>query len=1139
LDWDNLPSGSFNIDTVPSKPFHLKKYILPEPVIIKAGLPKLMPNTASGILHFGEEEGLPGSTVSGTLVDRHGIVWLATDKGICRYTGEYLSFYSFIEKAPEGNIYQISHMGMDNEGKIWILTHSNGIYILDYDNHLVSHYKANILGFGIAFDQYGKAWVASRQGLLIIDKERTTIKNIRKFEADRPENTVFNIAKDHYNNIWIGTGGPEGVISVIDSTQRKQKNISTREGMLNTSTVEFFEDSRGNMWIGTLGKEPGVNVISLKNKTIGSVGLANGFQGKGVEINEDAEGRIWIAKSDSIYVFNRERTAFKNMVTKFKMLQQFKGSSLVDRLGNLWIGSIDKGVLLINTKAPLIESLTVETALSEQNVWGIKEDKNGNVWMATRKGINIYDPHENKIKILGASQGLASDLVGRMSKDRNSNFWVSTNSGFSRIDPGKQILINYTPSIDLLNLGFYLFLEDRKGRFWYCSTEGIVVQDVKESSLRLLNKPREFFSGIWDVAIDSSDNLWIGSDNGISVVDPVANTFKTLSEKEGLCHNVVQKIVVRSNGEVWIATQKGLSVVNPDKFTITNFTSKEGLRPDAIYDLAEQDKNMYAGSSNGLIAISKVPREGDKSEWQLINYNKGAGFPFNDFNQSTGISTKNGQTWWGILPVVTVVTRQPAADTVMPQVYITGINIMDQTPSFVSFSTLKKNLNVTDTVWYESGKKYYLANALPPDSGYLVKNRIRWDSVTAAFSIPLHLSLPYHQNSISFSITNNDIRQRDKIVYRYILEGVDNNWSNPADKGISKNYYNLSPGKYTFKVIAKGLNGKWSKPEELTFAIRPPWWQTWWAYLLYALVFVTVVWLIVQYRSRALKEQNLRLEQQVALRTRELKRSLEDLKSTQAQLIQSEKMASLGELTAGIAHEIQNPLNFVNNFSEVNAELIEELKSEKAKEKGERDEQLENELLNSIADNEKKINHHGKRADAIVKGMLQHSKTSTGLKEPIDINKLADEYLRLAYHGLRAKDKSFNASIITGYDESIGKISVIPPDIGRVLLNLFNNAFYAVAEKRKQAGTDYEPTVLVSTKKLKDKIEISVKDNGTGIPQKVADKIFQPFFTTKPTGQGTGLGLSLSYDIIKAHGGALTVKGIEGEGAEFIVNLPI
>jgi two-component system, NtrC family, sensor kinase len=287
-----------------------------------------------------------------------------------------------------------------------------------------------------------------------------------------------------------------------------------------------------------------------------------------------------------------------------------------------------------------------------------------------------------------------------------------------------------------------------------------------------------------------------------------------------------------------------------------------------------------------------------------------------------------------------------------------------------------------------------------------------------------------------------------------------------------------------------------------------------------SVIFSLLVWRNNRYKQRA----NLKLEA-----------ALNHLKTTQAQLIQSEKMASLGELTAGIAHEIQNPLNFVNNFSEVNKELISELVEEV--DKGNTNEVKS--LANDIRENEEKINHHGKRADAIVKGMLQHSRATSAVKEPTDINKLADEYLRLAYHGLRAKDKTFNATLKTDFDNSIGKVNVIPQDMGRVILNLITNAFYAVAEKKKQLPERYEPTVSVSTKRINGKVEISVRDNGNGMPQKVVDKIFQPFFTTKPTGQGTGLGLSMSYDIVKAHSGEIKVETKEGEGSEFIIQLPV
>jgi two-component system NtrC family sensor kinase len=304
------------------------------------------------------------------------------------------------------------------------------------------------------------------------------------------------------------------------------------------------------------------------------------------------------------------------------------------------------------------------------------------------------------------------------------------------------------------------------------------------------------------------------------------------------------------------------------------------------------------------------------------------------------------------------------------------------------------------------------------------------------------------------------------------------------------------------------------------------------------LISAILILLIVYRNNKSKQKANTLLNQQkeeIEQQKNKAESTLSELKSAQAQLIQSEKMASLGELTAGIAHEIQNPLNFVNNFSEVSNELLHEMKEELTK--GDKDEAMT--IADDVIQNLEKISHHGLRASGIVKGMLDHSRSNSGTKEPVDINVLADEYLRLAYHGLRAKDKSFNATLNTDFDASIDKIQVVPQDMGRVILNLITNAFYTVHEKKKSSSGNYDPTVTVKTKKSGNNVEVQVTDNGNGIPQKALDKIFQPFFTTKPTGQGTGLGLSLSYDIVKAHGGELKVETKEGIGSTFIIKLPI
>jgi signal transduction histidine kinase len=296
-------------------------------------------------------------------------------------------------------------------------------------------------------------------------------------------------------------------------------------------------------------------------------------------------------------------------------------------------------------------------------------------------------------------------------------------------------------------------------------------------------------------------------------------------------------------------------------------------------------------------------------------------------------------------------------------------------------------------------------------------------------------------------------------------------------------------------------------------------------YVLVGGLAAVLIFAAIQYRNNRQKQ----------LANKVLENTLNNLRSTQQQLIQQEKMASLGELTAGIAHEIQNPLNFINNFAQVNEEFIEE--AEDAIKKGQPGEAMS--ILRNLKDNQEKINQHGQRADSIVKGMLQHSRSSSGQKEPTDINALIDEYSRLSYHGWRAKDNAINISLKKSFDPSINSISIVPQDMCRVILNLCNNAFYAVSEKKKIQPGEYEPTVEVSTAQMDHKVEIKIKDNGSGIPNAATKKIFQPFFTTKPAGQGTGLGLSLSYDIIKSIGGEIRVESKEAEGSIFTIVIPL
>ena len=407
------------------------------------------------------------------------------------------------------------------------------------------------------------------------------------------------------------------------------------------------------------------------------------------------------------------------------------------------------------------------------------------------------------------------------------------------------------------------------------------------------------------------------------------------------------------------------------------------------------------------------------------------------------------------------------------------------------------------------------------------------------------IDLSHSQNNLLISYLGIHYDDPDGNQFAYRMIPADIAWREVGNNR-SAFYYNLRPGQYHFQVKAANVNGLWSEEKELlAIHISPPWWKTVVAYIAYITVFFSFLYGLYKYQKKRLLDKELRAAHEKELeQAKEIEKAYHQLKTTQSQLIHSEKMASLGELTAGIAHEIQNPLNFVNNFSDVSGELIDEAVKEL-----ENDDPAEaKEILLDLKENLSKINHHGDRASSIVKGMLDHSRTSTGERISTDINTLCDEYLRLAFHGMRARDKSFNAKYEIDFADHLPKIRIVPQDIGRVILNLLNNAFQAASASSVQVSSTNSalpagkrprlPTVRIATRQHNDQILITVSDNGPGIPEDIRDKIFQPFFTTKPTGQGTGLGLSLSYDIIKAHGGNILVATDTQVGTEFTVELP-
>jgi len=1130
FNFEDLPENVFQLDTIPMA---FRKAIIPKPVVTKMDQPRRVPELHHAILQLSKTEGLPSDEIKEIMENEDGTYWIATyEGGLSLYNGESINTYNYD---------QIFNIAKDQEGRLWLGT-ADGMVVLDFENNIeTSFFRGNAIT-DVYCDHNNKIWwIHWLNGLYTMKSDMTELHKVANEGFNRP----IRILEDSANNLWIGIAGNDLHISVISPDRKSFKDIHGTAEYNIGFVAKLFEDSKGTIWIDALQQEPLILGFNLKEKTAKTLNKENGYHGFGRLFEEDDRGRLWIFQRDSVYVLSADQNQLRSFATLgIPASNNRMGYVIKDKQGVLWLGTHNRGVELIDPNSPLIESLDADNGLNNPDVWSVEETSRGDIWLGSNGNIDVLNRKQETVKRLNNQQlkHRRPGAIYKIEEFEKDNIFISGAGGFSVFDRGQNSVTYYSLETSL-NTTIRDFVVDENNLFWLATnTDGILVYDTARSTIKKLSIDGALVPPTTSNKIieDGNGNYWAIANDGIIIINKEENTLRRIGVSEGLINNDVTNILLRNNTELWVATSEGLSVIDITSQTITNLGKEEGIIPPVLYELNQRDGIVYLGSSEGLIEVKPPAEKSDP--WLYYKYGVEQGFGANDYSANASTLLKNGELWFpGATPdlQINIIAPDVIVDTTSMKTQITGISIMDQDQSFDSYTKYETLLSENDTLWEAGKDKYFLKSTLPSDTGYVFENNIQWDSLPVPFKLPLGLKLPYDQNYLRFQYANFRVLNRDKIAFRYILEGYDSKWNYPGSKSVSKNYFNLPPGKYTFQVETRELSGKWGSQAHYTFSILPPWWQTWWAYLLYAIIVIGGIWSIVQYRSRQLKRKNRLLEEKVAFRTKELQKTITSLKSTQAQLIQSEKMASLGELTAGIAHEIQNPLNFVNNFSEVNRELIEELKEEKAKTKKERDEKLEEELLTDIDQNLEKISHHGKRADSIVKGMLQHSRASSGEKEPTDINMLADEYLRLAYHGLRAKDKSFNATLDTDFDKDIGKIDIIPQDMGRVILNLITNAFHAVQERKKRGEKGYEPTVTVSTKTIGDTIQVAVKDNGNGVPQQIIKRIFEPFFTTKPSGRGTGLGLSMSYEIVtKGHGGELKVTSKEGEGTIFTIILP-
>jgi len=1075
--------------------------------------------------------------ILGITQDAKGYIWVASDVGLYRYDGYQFKLYLNDPLNP-GSLgsNQLESICTDKNGNIWIGTAGYGLDRFDPVTEVFTHYRHNpsdastIIHNKITAllqDSDGDLWIGTHGGL-----DRLIIKTGRfyhyRHEARDPNSLscdqVRSIYQDHRGTIWIGTGSPfpnddsgpeDGGLNRFDKKAGKfiryLHDPKDPHSLISNKVCGMLEDSRGTFWVGTAGdglhtmdRDKGVFERHLYDPShrdkLSRPPLPSPASYDHIRfITEDVSGGIWIgtvlAGMNHYDPVTQKAIHCDGTKNSFGLLDNTAWCSFISHEGVLWVGSWNGNLYRTDPIQKDIPFTRVDNGTSV-----LFEEDSNTLWAGTFDGL-INQISKNVVRKISSSNDNTipkfNGGVSAICKSHDGDLWIGTGNGLRRINKKTNEIARFDH--DEKNAGSLSsgpvndIIEDKKGLLWIATQDGINVMDIpKKLFTHYRHDPEDTgsLSNQWVLELheDASGNLWAGCYKGAGI-----NLFnkQTGKFKHYLLGLSVFCMFEDADGILWVGTDGGFFRYN---------------RPEDAFVLFEDPKrNIKTGS----IAVNAIMEDGKRTLWMstslgIIRLNA-ARNEINIFGRNCGVNainlgtsclrSHNGKLYFGgPSGYYSFFPDSISSNSKTPQIVLADFRIGDQSIMPGPKSPLK--------VPIDEAKK---------------------------------IILNYRQNVFSFDYAGIHYSSPEDNKHLFMLENYDNNWRQSGTEHTAY-YYNVPPGHYILRIKTASSNDIWTE-KSIAIIITPPWWRTWWAYCLYGILFIIAVYSIHRYqKQRVIKTEREKTRVKELLQAKEIEKAYHELKITQSQLVQQEKMASLGELTAGIAHEIQNPLNFVNNFSEVNTELIEELRMKNEKLKIEDGEVKE--LLNDIKDNSEKINLHGKRADAIVKGMLQHSRTSTGKKEASDINKLAEEYLRLAYHGLRAKDKSFNVETETDFDSSVGKINIIPQDIGRVFLNLINNAFYAVHERQKEEGDAYKPIVLISTRKIDGKIEIRVSDNGNGMPDSIKEKIFQPFFTTKPTGQGTGLGLSLAYDIIKAHGGEIKVESKEGDLTTFIIQLP-
>ncbi|MEM1096758.1 MAG: two-component regulator propeller domain-containing protein [Bacteroidota bacterium] len=1102
-----------------------RRYALPGWIVLLM-VSWLSPVYGQAFRHLSVEDGLPSNTVHSVVEDRAGYIWIGTTQGLVRHDG-----YSF-------QTYR--HQPGDSTSLV-----SNRVTVVQPNDD-------------------GTLWVGTEAGLSHLDPQTGLFRQYRHDPSDSTTisgNGVEALHRDAQGRLWIGTfdGGLNRYDAATNRFYRYPLPSPNYPGSMIREVAAIDEDASGHLWLGTL--TDGIVVVDPKTASVRSYVFDPDDPSSNVVIDlvlmEDRSvwaatgvGALRVDRSTGVSQWYRASDGMQTGLTSDFVLGFYATDD-----GGLWVATLGGGLNRWHPEQgwqPAYRHDPQESSsLSHDDVRRVYVSRDGMIWVSTLGGgLNVFDPSSEVFQVITHQAGDASSLsqnhITGLHVGAQGAVWATTfEMGLNRYDPASGNVTQYTANgeaeLRITDQSTTAVIETRDGVVWV-GMLGAGLDRLDLGVQRILSyepvdgDSTSLRTSLVQKLLEGRDgSLWIGSyGDGVNRYDSTTDGFESyvfgVGDEVPLDDNIVTALAEAPNGVVWVGTETGLKYVDRSVGELRTASQSWAEAQQAILALWAGQEGVLLWATESALYQAGVVSEGDDSA-RIDNLEK-------------------------LLDIASVQSLYEAPSGILWLGLATGRLVrFELGTGYVREFGRRHGLPLggftTAVAQHESGTLYWgnmnglvsLDAADLPEVSlapqvHIDNVRLFGERLAEAISEASLKALRHDENELTFEYVGLHYADPSANQYQYRLVGYDDGWRAPTSLRTAT-YTNLPPGRYTFEVRVANSDGVWSEqPARLDMTIRKPWWQAPWAYLAYVAMLGAAFRGVTQAQRKRLlrkereraRERELEQAREIEKAYAELNQSHEQLKATQAQLIQQEKMASLGALTAGIAHEIKNPLNFINNFAEVNEELADDLRDDLA---GHPDALAAiDDLLDDLKQNAAIIAQHGKRADGIVKSMMAHARSGGGEKQAVNLNALIGEHIDLAYHGKRATVPGFSVEIKRDFDEAVGEVTVLPQDLGRVVLNLLSNAFDAMEGIA-------DATVSVTTQRHGDHIAIRVADNGPGMPESVQAKVFEPFFTTKPTGQGTGLGLSLSYDIItQGHGGTMTVESAVGDGAAFAIRLP-